>query len=170
MVRKTTRRDLPGICVGFAAIFALSAVAFLIASRLDVASPRNLQMISGQVVLVSHTHGGKTTPKLDVFVRGSDGLHHLTEDDLTEDVPALKALRQGDLITAMVQPGRDLDSLWELRRNGVTLLSVEDTTQYLKRRSARSLRFASAAALLAVALLILGVVLRSYFGAWYDTT
>jgi hypothetical protein len=127
-------------------------------------------MISGEVVLILHTRGGKTTPRLDIFVRCSDRLHHLTEDDLTKDVPALKALRQGDLITAMVQSGRDLDLLWELRRNGTMLLSVEETTQYFEHRKARDLRIASAIALLSVALLTLGVVLRRYFGAWYDTT
>lgn len=172
--RKTTRRDLPGICLVFAAIFGLSAVALPIASRFDMASARaarsNLQMISGQVVFVSHTYGGKVTPKLEIFVRGSDGLHHLTQDDSTKDVPALKSLRVGDLITAMARPGRDLDWLWELRRNGAVLLSIEETTQYFERRNLRNLRLASGAAVLSVALLTLGVLLRRHFGAWYDTT
>jgi hypothetical protein len=176
--RKATRRDLPGFCLVFAAIFALSAVALPIASRLDIASARaarsNLQMISGQVELVSHTYGGKTAPQLEILVRGSDDLHHLWQEDLTKDVPALKSLRVGDLITAMARPthrlGRDLDWLWELRRDGVVLLSVEETTQYLERRYVRNLRLASGAAVLSVALLILGVVLRRHFGAWHDLT
>jgi hypothetical protein len=171
--RKTTRRDLPGICVGFAVIFALSAVALSIASRLDMASPSDLQMISGQVVFVTHTYGGKITPKLEIFVRGSDGLHHLTQDDLTKDVPGLNSLRVGDLITAMAKRdtlGRDLNWLWELRRNGAVLLSVEETTQRIERRYARNLRLASAAAVLSVALLTLGVLLRRHFGAWCDAT
>lgn len=172
--RKTTRRDLPGICLVFAVIFALSAVALPIAARFDMArtgaARSNLQMISGQVVFVSHTYGGKVTPKLEIFVRRSDGLHHLTQDDLTKDVPALKSLRVGDLITAMAQPGRESDWLWELRRNGAVLLSVEETTQYFERRYVRELRLASGAAVLSVALFTLGVVLRRHFGAWQDAT
>lgn len=172
--RKTTRRDLPGICLVYGAIFALTAVALPIASRFDMASPSNLEMISGQVELVSHTGGGKTVPTLEILVRGSGGLHHLWQEDLTKDVPALKSLRAGDLITAMARPthrlGRDLDWLWELRRDGVVLLSVEETTQYLERRYVRNLRLAFGAAVLSVTLLILGVVLRKHFGAWHDTT
>lgn len=173
--RKTTRRDLPGICVCFAAILALSAVALWVASRLDMATatPSNLQMISGQVELVSHRSGGKAVPKLEILVRGSDGLHHLTQDDLTKDVPALRSLRVGDQITAMARPdkrGRDLDTLWELRRDGAMLLSVEETAQYFERRNLRTLRLASGAAVISVALLTLGVLLRRHFGAWYDTT
>lgn len=174
--RKTTRRDLPGICLVYAAIFGLSAVALPIASRIDMASARaarsNLQMISGQVVFISHTYGGKVTPRLGIFVRSSDGLHHLTQDDLTKDVPALKSLRVGDLITAMARPdtlGRG-DWLWELRRNDAMLLSVEETSQYFERRNVRNLRLASGAAVFSVALLTLGVLLRRHFGAWHDTT
>jgi len=126
--RKATWRDLPAICVCYAAIVALSAVGLAIASRLDMATatPNNLQMISGQVELVSHRTGGKAVPKLEILVRSSDGLHHLTQDDFTKDVLALKSLRVGDQITAMARPdmrGRDLDTLWELRRDGAMLLS-----------------------------------------------
>lgn len=72
----------------------------------------------------------------------------------------------------MAQPGtlgRDPDWLWELRRNGAVVLSVEETAQYLERRYLRYLRLASGAAVLSVALLTLGVLLRRHFGAWYDT-
>jgi hypothetical protein len=81
-------------------------------------------------------------------------------------------LRVGDLITAMARPdtlGRG-DWLWELRRNGAMLLSVEETSQYFERRNVRNLRLAAAAAALSAALFAVGFVLRRHFGAWYDKT
>jgi hypothetical protein len=138
-----------------------------------MASRSDLQTISGRVQLISHTQRGKAGSKLHIFVRGSDRLHHLTQEDLTDGVPTLKTQQVGDLITAMARPdmlGRDLDWLWELRRNDVMLLTFEETKHYLEHRNDRVRTVAFGAAVFSVALFILGVVLRRRFGAWQGAT
>jgi len=115
---------------------------------------------------------GKAGRKLHILIRGNDGLHHLTQEDLSDDVPGVMALRAGDRVTARVRHdpfGRDLDWLWELRRDGVVILSYEDTYRYFERVHVADLRLAHWTGILAVGLFALAVLLRRHFGAWRDT-
>ena len=116
---------------------------------------------------------GKAGRKLHIFIQASDGAHHLTQDDLTQDVPGIMDLRAGDNVTAGVRRdslGRDLDWLWELRRDGVTILSYDETRQFLEHRNARIRELAHWAGALFLGLFVTAILLRNHFGAWRDAT
>jgi hypothetical protein len=170
--RKTTRRDLPALCLIFGTIFAVGALGLPFASNLDLAKESDLHSIAGLLQSAPQTTvSGKAGTKLHIFIRGSDGLHHLTQDDLSQDVPGIMALRAGDNVTARVKHdslGRDLDRLWELQRDGVAILSYKDTYQYLQRRHARVRELAHWAGALSLGLFVVAVFLRRHFGAWRD--
>ena len=171
---RLTRRDSPIVCLIYAVIFAVAALGLPFGAGLDLAQESDLQTIAGSVQSAPRVkNGGKGGIKLHIFVRGSDRLHHLTQDDLSGDVPEIMNLRPGDNVTARVKHdslGRDLEWLWELRRGGDTILSYEQTLRYLERRNARIGKFAFWAGALSVGLFVAALLLRSRFGAWRDAT
>jgi hypothetical protein len=138
--RKATRRELPALFLIYGAIFAAGALGLPFAASRDLAKKSDLHSISGSVQSAPRTTiSGKAGTKLHIFIRGNDGLHHLTQDDLSRDVPQIMDLRAGDNVIARVKHdslGRDLDWLWELQRDGITILSYEDTNRHLQRRNA----------------------------------
>ncbi len=166
----TNRRALPALCLVFAVIVAMCAIGLRLASSLDVANRSELQPIRGLVQNAPRvTVSGKAGRKLHIMILASDGAHHLTQDDLTADVPALMDLKSGDHVTAYVRHdslGRNLDWLWVLKRGEVTLLSYEDTYNYLQRRNARIREIAWWAGTLSVGLFTVAAILRKRFGAW----
>jgi hypothetical protein len=170
--RKTTRRDLPGLCLIFVTIFAACALGLLFAANLDLAKESDLHSIAGSVQSMPRTtFSGKAGSKLHIVIRGSDGLHHLTQDDLSQELPGIMVLRAGDNVTVRVKHdslGRDLDWLWGLQRDGVTILSYEDTYRYLQRRNARVRELAHWAGALSLGLFVVAILLRRHFGAWRD--
>jgi hypothetical protein len=172
--RGATRRDSPALCLIYAAIFALVAIGLPFAASLDLAKESDLQTIAGSVQSAPRvTNGGKGGVKLHIFVQGRDGLHHLTQEDLSRDVPVVMDLRAGDNVTARVKHdslGRDLDWLWELKRDGNTILSYEQTLRYLERRNTRTGKIAPWAGALSLGLFVVAILLRRHFGAWRDTT
>ncbi len=170
--RKPTRRDLPALCLVYAAIFAVSAIGLPFAANCDLAKKSDLHPVAGSVEGAPRmTVTGKAGTKLHIFIRASDGLHHLTQDDLSSDVPQIMHLHVGDNVIAHVKYdpfGRDLDWLWELQRDGVTILSYEDTSQYFQRRNERVGKIAEWAGVLSLGLFAGAILLRRRFGSWRD--
>jgi len=114
---------------------------------------------------------------LRILIRGSDGLHHVTQNDMGRLVPGIMDpimdLRVGDKVTARVEHdslGRNLDWLWELQRDGVTILSYQDTHLFMQRRNMRIRQLCHWAGVLAFVSFSVAILLRRYFGAWKDTT
>jgi hypothetical protein len=171
---KLTRRDLPAVFLIYSALFAVAAFALPFGASLDVVKESDLQTVAGSVQSAPRIrNGGKGGIKLHIFVRASDGLHHLTQDDLSGDVPSIMDLRAGDNVTARVKHdslGRNLDWLWELKRDGDTILSYEETRRYLERRNARIGKIVPWVGAISFGLFVTALLLRRHFGAWRDAT
>lgn len=168
--RKATRRDSPVICLVYAAIFAFACFGLPLAQNLDMVKESELHPIAGTVQSTPRITTGKVI-KLYIFIRASDGLHHLTQDDLSTDFPEIMDLRAGDNIVAHVKHdsmGRDLDWFWELERNGVMILSYRDTYRYRERSNARGRELAHWAGEISLGLFVLAILLRRHFGVWRD--
>jgi hypothetical protein len=91
---------------------------------------------------------------------------------MSKVVPEIISIRIGDNVTARVKPdfmGRDLDWLWELRRDGATVLSYSDTDRFLQHRRARVISLAYGMGFISICILAVGVLLRRHFGAWSAT-
>lgn len=170
--RKPTRRDLPALCLIYGVIFAAAVLGLPLAANLDLARKSDLRAIVGTVQSSPRTTAsGKAGTKLHIVIRANNGLHHLTQHDLSQEVPGIMDLQAGDNVTALVKRdslGRDLDWLWELKRDGMTILSYEDTYRYLQRRNARMRELAHWAGALSLGLFAVAILLRRHFGAWRD--
>ena len=175
--RKTTRRDLPVILLIFGVIFGVAALCGPFASDSLLPKESDLRTISGLVQRAPYITGpGKGGNMLQIFVRESDDLHHLTQDDMGHLVPGIMDpimnLRVGDKVTARVERdslGRDLDWLWEMQRGGITILSYQDTHLFMERRNVRTRQLCHWAGVLAFVSFLVAVLLRRHFGAWKDT-
>jgi hypothetical protein len=170
--RRFNPRDLPALCIFFGCLVGAGAVGTPLAARLDLAPENSLTLVSGQVVSLYHTNLGKAGPKLHLLVRAADRIHHLTQDDMSELVPEMASIRVGDNITARVRPdfmGRDLDWLWELQRDGATILSYADTDRFLRGVLARTKTLAYGMGFISISIFAVGVLLRRRFGAWSAT-
>jgi hypothetical protein len=100
--RQATRRNLLSLCLLFGTFIGIFALTSLYVASLDVASEGDLQSISGSVERMYLKHISKGGNKLDILVQGVDRLHHLTQDDLSCDIPEIKTLRVGDKLTERV--------------------------------------------------------------------
>jgi hypothetical protein len=163
------KRDLPAICVVFGIILVFCSIALLHGWRLDFAEPSDLVTISGPIEIFEATNEPKAIPKLHIYVRAAEGIRHITLDDLSIKVPRIKTLHHGDEIKAMVKKdlfGRDLYWLWELGRGNETILTYDESRQFLLQIAGRlrSLGYAVEAA--AFALIGLGLYLRVRLGFW----
>lgn len=170
--RKATSRDLPALLLLFGVIFAFVALALSFGTNLGIAKRSDLHRVSGTVLSVSRTFVGKAGQKIQIFVRDGGPVHHLTQDDLSYDVPALRSIHSGDNVTALVKSdllGRDLEWFWELQRDGVAILTYEQTRSFIERERERSLAIARWAGGLSIALLFAAILLRRRFGGWRDT-
>jgi hypothetical protein len=170
--RKTTRRDLPFLCLIYSVPFAFAALALPFGASLDMAKKSELHSLSGTVQSISRTDLPKAGPKLHIFVTERNRLHHLTQDDLFYDVPELRTLRAGDNVTALVRRdffGRNLEWVWEVQRDGVTILSYDQTQESLERRKAQVQVVAHWAGLLSIGLFVVAILLRMHFDTWQDS-
>jgi hypothetical protein len=174
--RKTAislRRESPALCLIFGTFFGIFGLLFPYVASLDVASKSELQSVSGSVEQIYRKHVSRGSEKIDILVLGSDRIHHLTQDDFTDRVPEILTLKAGDKVTAKVKPdsmGRDLEWFWELKRNGVSILSFEATREYFERRGIHNTKLTLAAGVVSICLFALGFVLKRHFGAWRDAT
>jgi hypothetical protein len=168
-----TRRDLPAICLIYGVIFALAALGLPLGAKLDMAQKSELHTISGIVQDSSRTDLPKAGRKLHILVQHSNRVYHLTQDDLSYEVPALRSLRPGDNVTALVRHdflGRDLEWVWEVQRDGVTILSYDQTQRFLEQIKEQMQAIALWAGVLSIGTFVLGIFLRMRFGAWRDRT
>jgi hypothetical protein len=170
--RTLNRRDLPALCMLFGGLLGAGAVGIPLAGRLDLAPEGSLTLISGRVVNVYRTDLPKAGSKVHILVRAADRVHHLTQEDMSSVVSEIMSIRIGDNVAARVRPdfmGRDLDWLWELRRDGVTVLSYSDTDRFLQHRRAGVISLAYGMGFISICILAVGALLRRYFGAWSAT-
>jgi hypothetical protein len=166
--------DSPAGILIFVVIFAAFALCRPFASDSYLAKEGDLQTISGSVQRAPYVyHGSKGAAHLHILVRGSDGLYDLTQDDMDRGFPGIMSpimdLRVGDKVTARVKHdslGRNLEWLWELQRDGKTILSYQDTHRYLEHQNMRMRRLCSWAGGIAFLLFLIAVLLRMHFGAW----
>ena len=171
--RRATRRDLPALCLIYGVILAFAALALPLGAKLDLAKRSELHSISGTVRDTSRTNLSKAGPKLHIFVQDSNRLHHLTQDDLSYEVPAVRSLRAGDSVTVLVRRdflGRNLEWVWEVQRDGVTILSYDQTQGFLEQTKQRMEAIALWASVLSIGTFMVAVFLRMHFGAWRDNT
>jgi len=169
MRRQTVRQDAPALCLLFAILFALLAGALLFAWRLDVPASQSLRSVAGRVEQVSHVIGPKVGRKIQITVREGTHLHHITQDDPSDALPAMKTIRLGDSIVALTAPdslGRDLEWLWGLRRADQELLSYRDVLDIKQAKAQRAQPVAYSAAVLSALLLGCAFILRRHFGRW----
>ena len=167
--RRVTRRDTPALCLLFGGISALGAVIFGLSWHLDIASRDELSKIEGRVERVEHTHLAKGGPKIHIYVTGQGKTHHITQDELRGVTTSINTLKSGDAVVALVKHDslwRDLEWLWELRRDGQLLLSYEQTLAMHQRNGQRLRPVAYGSALISGLLFVLGLMLRNHFGAW----
>lgn len=172
---KAIYRDLPALLLIWGVIFAVAALCKPFASDSFLPKENQLQTISGVVQRTPYITGPRDN-KLQLFIRGSDGLHHLVQDDMDHAVPGIMEpimnLRVGDEVTARVERdsrGRDRDWLWELQRGGAMVLSYQDTRLFMERRNVRHRQFCNWAGVLAFVLFVAAILLRRHFGTWSDT-
>lgn len=171
---RRTRRNLPALVLIFGVGAALTALCGPFASDSRLPKENDLQVISGLVQSTPSTTGpGKGGNKLHILVRGDDGLHILTQEDLMCQVaPGIMDLRVGDKVTARAEHDllyRNVDWLWELQRGGVTILSYQDTRRYYEWRNRRMRKFCHWSGILTPVLFLVAILLRRRFGAWQDT-
>lgn len=166
---ETRLRNLPALCLVESIIFAAAALALPFGASLDMAKKSDLHLISGSVINVYRTNLSKAGPKLHILLRVSNRVHHLTQDDLFQNVPELGSLRAGDNVTALVRSdsfGRDLEWVWEIERDKVTLLSYDETQRFLEHEKERLSEIARWAGMISPGLFFLAILLRMHFGTW----
>lgn len=169
--RSTRIRNLPTLFMCLGVLFALAAIAIPILAGNDLAKENDLQIVSGWIVrapYITTSHGDR----VNLWIRGSDGIHHVYQEDLSGLVPGLingtLNLRVGDKVIARVQPNGVLgwNRLWEMQRNGTTIVSYQDTHLAVERLNRRYLLSAPWMAGIAFIFLLAAIFLRRRFGAW----
>jgi hypothetical protein len=157
----------------YGVIFAFAAVGLPFGAKLDMVQKSELYRISGTVESMSRTNVPRAGSMLNIFVRDGGRLHHLTQDDLFSEVPALRSLQAGDNVTALVRRdpfGRNLEWVWEVQSAGVTILSYEQTQKFLELETERMRVIARWASVLSIGFFAAAVVFRVYFGTWRGST
>ena len=101
---------------------------------------------------------------VNVIVQGSDGSsYQMVQDERVNGASGIVSLVPGENVTALMQQrGSKLPLLWELNRDGSTILSYDDTRQFFQSKLHR----ASWARAIAFLLFVVSIVLRIRFGAW----
>ena len=162
------RRDLPYAFLFAAILLGLVAVAVAVIGKFSMAKESDLKLVAGSVQRAPrwvHTKGGSI---IVIRVKTDDGLHDLDEQDLSHSREIMK-LRPGDQITARVQFWGGDHNIWELKRDGVTIQSYQDTYLYQAALNRDGLTAALVFGLVASIFLMAALVLRMYFGAWRDS-
>lgn len=176
--RRVGTRSLPILFLIYGVLFALGAVILPFLSNHDLATEANeneLRTISGSVLHAPYWTCCRRE-EINIEVLGSDGIHHLTQKNMDGVFPKIMheitALRVGDKVTARTKHdpfGDNLEWVSEIQRNGVTILSYQDTRLFYKRLRARQRLLCRWMGGLAVIFLLTAILLRKKFGAWADT-
>src|ERR1700744_2394333 len=167
--RKATRRDLPAFLLIYGVTFAVAALCWPFASDSFLPKKNDLRTISGIVQRAPYiTRPGRGGDMLHIFVRDSDGLYLLIQDDMDNVVPGIMdpimKLRVGDKVTARVKRDSlfDHDWLWEMQQGGITILSYQDTHLFMARRNMRIRQLCRWAGVLAFVLFAVAILLRRH--------
>ena len=78
----------------------------------------------------------KSGPIIVIRVETDDGLHDLDAQDLSHSREIMN-LKPGDHVTALVKSFFGQYDIWELKRDGVTIESYQDTYLYRTRENER---------------------------------
>jgi hypothetical protein len=171
--RSLTVRDMPTLFVLFGGILAAGAVGIPLAEQLDLANEHDLVAVSGQVDRIYVTNRPRAGRNLQIALRSSDRVHNLTQEDMSAVIPAIGSIKPGDEIDARVSHdtvGRNLEWIWVLNRDGKTIVSYQDTENFLQALHSRTRWFTYGTGLSSICLIVAGVAMRRRFGAWRDAT
>jgi hypothetical protein len=157
--RKATRRDLPALCLMYAVISAFACFGLPLASKLDMAKETDLHSVTGTLLSAPKWITGRGA-HLDISLVASDGPHHFALEDSSRELP----LRASDKVALRVYHSR----IWGIERNGVTIVSYQDTYRHMEGLNARSRQMAHWAGGISLVLFVLAALLRKHFGAWRD--
>jgi hypothetical protein len=164
---------LPALFLGFALVLGVFAVAIPVMGKLAMAKESDLKFVAGSVQQApgwARGKGGSKLPIIIIRVKMDDGLYDLHEQDLSHSREIMN-LRPGDRITARVMPFAGYyHNIWELKRDGVTIQSYQETYLFQAATNERGVTGSLAAGLISLILLIAALVLRMHFGAWRDST
>lgn len=161
--RGVTRRDLPAVFLALATFFAIFAVLFPLAGRLDLASRNELKPVTGTVASRPRWHTGKGAG-IYIPIQTADGLHTLAITDF-HNYDELMALKPGDAVTALVRP-LGAYGVWELKHDGITLVSYEEMREGAEREERQARRVGSWLGLMSFVCAIAAVSLRRHYGSW----
>ena len=162
------KEDLPGFAMFMSILLVGVYAAIIYGGKWELREKHELYEVSGIVEsfnVESVYRGGKN---MMIQLNSHGVVHRLAQDDFTRSIPALKTLQQGDEIDTLVAPdelGRDLEWIWEIRREDQTLLSYEQTLE-LRKPNTLQWFIAIAALLAAIGLLIASIKLRIKYQAW----
>ncbi len=166
--RKLPRRNLPYMFLSLAIMLGFIALIIPLTGWLAMAKPSDLKLFAGSVQRAPGWANTKGGPMIVIRVKTDDGLHDLVEEDLGHSRVIMK-LRPGDQVTALVKSFFGQNDIWELKRDGVTIESYQDTYLYRTRENDRATTNALWVGLAASILLTVAIALRMYFGAWRDS-
>lgn len=172
---KQTGSNLPALFLIFGICSVMLVLLGVLSSDSSLTKRSDLRTISGIVQRAPYISGsgGKQGRYLHVVIDGADGPHNLTQTDMGHMVPGIMEpimnLRVGDSVIARVEHdplGRGIDFLWELQRDGETILSYQDTYLFFERLNARRRKIGVWGAVLAFIFFLTAFQLRRHFGAW----
>lgn len=122
---------------------------------------------------ISFSGGGRISLKIQILVRDGMRIHRLVQDDPGDAAPAVRTIRVGDSIVAMMQPdvlGPNLERVWSLTRGSEQLVSYRETLQILLSKAERARLVAFAIGTMGLLLLSYAFALRIRRGAWYHVS
>jgi hypothetical protein len=167
--RKLPRRNLPYTLLVLAIMLGLIALILSLSGRLAMAKESDLKVFAGSVQRAPRWVNTRGGPIIVIRVKVDDGLHDLVVEDFSHSRAIMK-LRPDDQVTALVKSFLGQYDVWELRRDGVTTESYQDTYLYRSRENERATTNALWFGLAASILLTVAIALRMYSGVWREST
>ncbi len=166
--RKLPRRNLPYTFLVLAILLGFIALILPLSGWLAMAKESDLKLVAGSVEQGPGWASPRGGPIIFIRVKMDDGLHDLVEEDLSHSRAIMK-LKPGDHVTALVKSFFGQNDIWELKRDGVTIESYQDTYLYRTRENEQGTTNALWLGLASSILLTVAIALRMYFGAWRDS-
>jgi hypothetical protein len=151
--------------LGLAIVLGFIALVIPLSGWLAMAKEGDLKFFAGSVQRAPGWESTKGGPTIVIRVKKDDGLHDLVEEDLSHSRAIMK-LKPDDHVTALVKSFFGQYDIWELKRDGVTIESYQDTYLYRTRENERGGTNALWFGLVASIFLTVAIALRMYFGAW----
>ncbi len=171
-VRPLSRRDLPVLFLLPAILCGFFAVFLPVMAKLAMATESDLKYVAGTVEQAPRWLRGRSGGKLPIIeirVETDDGSYVLHEQDLSHARDVMN-LRPGDRITARVKPVASYHTVWELKRDGVTIQSYQESYLYQAAQNQQAATDALLCGLVAAISLTVALALRMHFGTWRDPT